>query len=368
MNLQLAIVGLPQSGKTTVFNALTRSEARTGGFSSAEDEPNLATVKVPDERVDALSEIYNPRRKVYADIRYLDVAGVAKGLAEKGLGGRLLGYLQETNALILVVRAFEDQNVPHPELTVDPMRDLETLMLELTFSDLGIAERRLNRIEAMIPKLRGIEREENEREAAALRRCHAALEAGTPIREVELDPEEDRLLRGFAFLTKKPILVLFNVGESQLGDESAELVATAREKFERPGVRMDALAAQIEMEIAQLDPEEAGPFMADLGIEESSLDRVIRHSYDLLGLITFLTVGEDEVRAWPIRRGSTASEAAGEIHTDIQRGFIRAEIVSFEDLIEHGSMSECRKAGVLRVEGKDYVMRDGDVAHFLFNV
>lgn len=368
MNLQLAILGLPQSGKTTVFNALTRSQAATGGFSSAEDEPNLATVKVPDERVDVLSEIYKPRRRVYADIRYLDVAGVAKGLAEQGMGGRLLGYLQEANALILVVRAFEDQDVPHPEVTVDPIRDLETLLLELSFSDLGIIERRLARIEAMIPKLRGSERDENEREAAALRRCAEALENGIPIREVELEPGEERLLRGFGFLTKKPLLVLLNVGDSQLGDEATQLVATAREKFERPAVRIDALGAQIEMEIAQLEPDEAGPFMADLGIEESSLARVIRHSYDLLGLITFLTVGEDEVRAWPVRKGSTAAEAAGEIHTDIQRGFIRAEIVSYDDLIEQGSWAVCRKAGVLRVEGKDYVMRDGDVVHFLFNV
>ncbi|HLT18442.1 MAG TPA: redox-regulated ATPase YchF [Thermomicrobiales bacterium] len=368
MNLQLTIVGLPQSGKTTVFNALTRSSAAVGGYSTAADEPNLATVKVPDPRIPELSKIFNPRREVYADIRYLDVAGVARGLAEQGMGGRLLGYLQEASALILVVRAFDDPNVPHPEESVDPLRDLETLLLELSFSDLAIIERRLPRLEESIKKLRGPEREAQELERDVLLRFKTALESDTPLREVELEPEEDRAIRGYGFLTRKPVLVLFNLGEDQLGEPAEKLVAEARERFGRPGLAIDALAAKIEMEIAQLDPEDAELFMADLGIEESSLDRVIRLSYDLLGLITFLTVGEDEVRAWPIRRGMTAVEAAGEIHSDIQRGFIRAEIVSYEDLIEKGSLAECRKAGLLRVEGRDYVMQDGDVVHFLFNV
>lgn len=368
MNLELAIVGLPQSGKTTVFNALTRASAAVGGFSSASDEPNLATVKVPDARIPQLSEIFTPKREVYADIRYLDVAGVAKGIGKQGLGGRLLGYLMETSALILVVRAFEDTNVPHPEESVDPIRDLETLLLELSFSDLSIIERRLDRLAEMIQKLRGSEREANERERDALIRCREALENDIPLREVELNENEDRQLRGYGFLTRKPALVLFNLGENQLGKPGEELVAQAREQFGRPGLGIDALAAKIEMEIGQLDTEDAELFMADLGLEESSLGRVIRLSYDLLGLITFLTAGPEEVRAWPIRSGTTAVNAAGEIHTDIQRGFIRAEIVAFDDLMEQGSMADCRKAGVLRVEGRDYVMQDGDVTHFLFNV
>ncbi len=369
MALQFAIVGLPQSGKTTVFNALTGSGAVTGGFSSAQDEPNLATVKVPDQRLDILTGLFNPRRTVPADIRYLDVAGVAKGLAEQGMGGRLLGYLQEADALILVVRAFEDASVPHPEESVDALRDLETLLLELSFSDLGIIERRLTRIEQMLGKLRGPERDANIREQAALERCRAALEDGSPIRDVDLDAEERKLLRGFGFLTQKPLLVLFNVGDDQLAGVADQLVAQAREQFGRPGIAFAALAAQIEMEIGQLDAEDARSFMDDLGITESSLDRVIKLSYDLLGLITFLTVGEDEVRAWPVRQGATAVQAAGEIHTDIERGFIRAEIVGYDELVDHnGSMAECRKAGVLRVEGRDYVMQDGDVVHFLFNV
>ena len=368
MNLELAIVGLPQSGKTTVFNALSRSTAAVGGFSSATDEPNLATVKVPDARIPPLAEIFEPKRQVYADIRYLDVAGVAKGLGKQGLGGRLLGYLMETSALILVVRAFEDPNVPHPDESVDPIRDLETLLLELTFSDLSIIERRLGRLDEMIQKLRGEEREANEREREILVRCKEALESDTPLREIELNEHEARQLRGYGFLTQKPALVLLNLSEDQLGDEGDALVEEARSRFARPGIAIDALAAKIETEIGQLDAEDAALFMADLGIEESSLDRVIRLSYDLLGLITFLTGGPEEVRAWPIRRGTTAVNAAGEIHSDIQRGFIRAEIVSYDDLMAKGSMAECRKAGLLRVEGRDYVMADGDVTHFLFNV
>lgn len=368
MNLELAVIGLPQSGKTTVFNALTRSAAAVGGFSSAADEPNLATVKVPDHRIPSLSEIYEPKKEVYADIRYLDVAGVAKGLAKQGLSGRLLGYLMETSALILVIRAFEDDNVPHPDESVDALRDLETLLLELSFSDLSIIERRLARLDDMIQKLRGTERETNERERAALIRCKDALENEIPLREIELNELEARQLRGYGFLTQKPALVLFNLSEDQLGAAEEALLTEARERFERPGLAIDALAAKIETEIGQLDAEDAELFMADLGIEESSLGRVIRLSYDLLGLITFLTVGPDEVRAWPIRRGTTAVGAAGEIHTDLQRGFIRAEIVGYDDLMAKRSMAECRKAGLLRVEGRDYVMADGDVTHFLFNV
>lgn len=368
MSLRLVIVGLPQSGKTTVFNALTRSHAETGSYSTAEGEPNLATVKVPDPRLDALTPLFNPRRVVPADVQYLDVAGVAKGLAEQGMGGQLLGHLAQANALVLVVRAFQDANVPHPEESVDPLRDLETLFLEFTFSDLGMIEKRLARIETTVQKLRGAEREQHEREAATLQRLKDALEAGTPIREVELDDEEDKLLRGFGFLTQKPVLVLLNVGEEQLGEPSAQLVAEARERFSSPGIEIDALAGKIEMEIVQLDTDDAEMFMADLGISESSLDRVIRLSYELLGLISFFTVGPDENRAWTIRKGATAVEAAGEIHTDIARGFIRAEIVAYDDMIATGSMAEARKAGKLRLEGKTYVIQDGDIAHFLFNV
>lgn len=367
-SLHLVVVGLQSSGKTTVFNALTRASARTGAYGAAEGEANLATIKVPDARLDRLAAIFNPRRIVPADVQYIDVAGLAKGMAEQGLGGQLLSHLAQADALVHVVRAFADEEVPHPEGSVDPLRDIETINLELTFSDLGIIEKRLTRLTSAIPKLKGPEREAHERERTLLGRLQTALEAGTPIREVEMMPDEQKGLRGFGFLTAKPMLVLLNLGEDQLGENGAALVAAARDRFSRPWLEIDALAGKIEMEIGQLDPEDAAIFMADLGIAESSLDRVIRLSYGLLGLISFLTAGPDECRAWPIVRGTTAQEAAATIHTDLARGFIRAAVVHYEDLIACGSLAEARARGLLRQEGKTYVVRDGDVIEILFNI
>lgn len=370
MATRLVIVGLPNAGKTTVFNALTRAEAKTGGFGAATDEPNLATVKVPDARLDTLTGMFNPQRKVPADVQYFDVAGIAKGIAEKGMSGQLLGHLSQGDALLHVVRAFEDPNVPAPEETVDPLRDIETLNLEFAFSDLGIIEKRLQRLESQIPKLRGAEREAFEREQVVMERLKTALEADIPLRDVvpDLDPEDAKILRGFGLLTAKPLLILINIGESQLGEPADRLVAEARERFGRPGVAIDALAGQIEMEIGQLDQADAEVFMADLGIPESSRDRVIRLSFDLLGLMPFFTVGPDECRAWTIHRNTPAVEAASEIHSDIARGFIRAEVISYDDLIAAGSLAEARKLGTLRREGKTYIVQDGDIINFLFNV
>ncbi len=368
MSLRLVIVGLPSSGKTTVFNALTRAEAATGTYTAAEDQPNVAMVKVPDPRLDVLAGMFKPKKVVPADVQYVDVAGLAKGMGEKGLSGQLLGHLSQGQALVHVVRAFEDPNVPHPEDTVDPLRDIETLNLELTFSDLGIIEKRLERIRNTIGKTRGAEREANEREAAILERLRGPLEEGVPIREAELSEDERKILRGFGFLTGKPLLILLNLGEAQLGAEGERLTAAARERFGRPGVEVAALAGKIEMELAQLDPADAAEFMADLGIAESGLDRVIALSYGLLGLISFLTAGPDECRAWTIPRGSTAVEAAGAIHSDLARGFIRAEVVAYDDLVAAGSLPEARKRGVLRAEGRTYVVKDGDVIEILFNV
>jgi ribosome-binding ATPase len=366
----LVIIGLPSSGKTTVFNALTRSEADTGTYSANPDEPNLATVKVPDARLDRLTEMFRPQKRVPADVQYLDVAGIAKGIAEKGMSGALLGHLSQADALVLVARAFGDPNVPHGEGTVDPARDIETLQVELLFSDLAAVEKRLERIENQKQKVVGRERDAMERERALMERLRQALEAETPLREIlpEIDPEEAKTLRGFGFLTAKPLLVLLNLGEDQLGDAATALVAASRARFERPGVAVTALPGQIEMEIGRLEPDDAAAFMKDLGIAESGLDHVIRRSFELLGLMPFFTVGPDECRAWTIRRGATAVEAAGEIHSDIQRGFIRAEVVGYDDLIGAGGLNEARKLGKLRREGKEYVVQDGDVINFLFNV
>ena len=370
MATKLVIIGLPGAGKTTVFNALTRAEAATGTFGANADEPNLATVKVPDARLDTLTAMFNPQRKVQADVQYLDVAGIAKGIAEKGMGGQLLGHLAQADALVHVVRAFEDENVPHSEETIDPLRDIETLNLELMFSDLGMVEKRAQRIEAQIGKTRGPEREALEREFALMRKLQGVLESETPIREVidDLDEDDIRMMRGFGFLTAKPMLILINIGEDQLGDPAQGILETALERFNAPKVKIDTMAGKIEMEIGQLDEADAAVFLSDLGISESGLDRIIAASFDLLGLMPFFTVGPDECRAWTIRQGATAVEAAGEIHTDIQRGFIRAEVIGYDDLISAGSIVEAKKAGTFRREGKTYVVASGDVINFLFNV
>ncbi|WP_038038526.1 redox-regulated ATPase YchF [Thermorudis peleae] len=368
MAVQLVLIGLPQSGKTTVFNALTGADAPTGGFSDLESEPNLATVKVPDPRLDVLTRMFNPRRTVPAEVQYYDVAGLAKGIHERGLSGRLLSYLSQASALVHVVRAFDDPAVPHPEGSVDPLRDIETMNMELAFADLAVIEKRLQRIASMIPKLRGSEREAHEREQAVLQRLHQALTDGTPIRAVPLEPDEEKLLRGFGFLTAKPLLILLNLGEEQLGAAAEALLSATVERFSGPHVAVDALPGKLEAELAQLSPEEAEQFMSELGIREPGRNRVIRTSYALLGLISFFTVGEDEVRAWTIRRGMTAVEAAGAIHSDLQQGFIRAEVVSYDDLVATGGLAEARRAGLLRLEGKHYVVQDGDILHILFNV
>ena len=369
MATRLVIIGLPGSGKTTVFNALTRAEAKTGGFGGG-DEPNLATVKVPDPRLEKLTEVFNPQRKVPADVQYLDVAGIAKGIAEKGMSGALLNHLAQADALIHVVRAFDDTDLPHPDGSVDPVRDIETLGLELIFSDLGIIEKRLQRLVSQIPKLKGAERELFEREQVVMTQLKESLENEIPLREVlgSLEPDDRKNLRGFGLLTGKPLLVLVNTGEEQIGAPSDDLVASLRTKFARPGVAVDALCGQIEMEIGRLDADSAAVFMGDLGLTESSLDRVIRLSFELLGLMPFFTVGPDECRAWTIARGASAVEAASAIHSDIQRGFIRAEVTGYDHLIAAGSLAETKRLGTFRREGKTYIVQDGDIINFLFNV
>lgn len=363
-------MGLPGAGKTTVFNALTGAAAATGTFGASTDEANLASVKVPDPRLDKLTEMFKPQRKVPAVVQYLDVAGMAKGVAEKGMSGSLLNNLSQADALLHVVRAFEDPSNPHPDGGVDPVRDIETIDLELLFADLSRVENRLTRIASQLPKQSGREREATEREQLLMQRLKESLESEIPVREMldDLDEDDLRVMRGFGFLTGKPLLILINLSESQLGAASEEMLATIREKFARRRVGVGALAGEIEMEIGQLDDDDKSVFMEDLGITESGLDQVIRQSFDLLGLMAFFTVGPDECRAWTIRQGETALEAASAIHSDIQRGFIRAEIVGYNDLVETGGMNEAKKAGKFRREGKEYIFQDGDVTHFLFNV
>ena len=366
--MQIAIVGLAASGKTTVFNTLTRGHAETGGFGGL--QLNVGVVKVPDARLDRLATIFSPKKVVQADVTYVDLpappASSEGRVGAEELPAEHLARLRDSDALLHVVRAFDDPAIPHPEGSVDPWRDLERLDLEFTLADLAVCERRLERLKSSGRHGTQAERDANEREEAVLRRLHEALQGGAPIRDVELTPDEEKAIRGFRFLTQKPVLVLLNLGEKDL-PRSGEIVAGIAGRYEHRHALVDALSARIEMELGELDPGEAAVFMEELGLAESSLDRVIALSYRLLGLISFLTAGPDEVRAWPIPAGSSAVDAAGAIHSDLAKGFIRAEVVAYEDLLDLGSIAEARKHGKLRSEGKTYRVRDGDVLEVLFS-
>jgi GTP-binding protein YchF len=366
--VQIAIVGLTGSGKTTVFNTLTRGHAETGGYGGV--TMNVGVVKVPDERLDRLAEIFKPKKIIHADVTYVDLpappASTEGHVGTEELPAEHLARLRDSDALLHVVRAFEDPSHPHPEGSVDAARDLERLDLEFILADLAMADRRIERLSTSGRHGTQAEREANEREERILRALKTSLEAGSPIRDVELEPEDEKQIRGFRFLSQKPVLVLLNVGESDL-PRASELVSSIEGSYRHRNALVDSLSARIEMELGELEPDEAAVFMEELGIAESGLDRVIALSYRLLGLVSFLTAGPDEVRAWPIVDGASAVDAAGVIHTDLAKGFIRAETVAYEDLLELGSMAEAKKAGRLRSEGKTYRVRDGDVIEILFS-
>jgi hypothetical protein len=366
--VQIAIVGLAGSGKTTVFNTLTRGHAQTGGFGAL--TLNVGVVKVPDARLDRLAEIFKPKKVVQADVTYVDLpappASSEGHVGTEELPAEHLARLRESDALLHVVRAFEDPSNPHPDGSVDPGRDLEHLDLEFILADLAMVDRRLERLGSSGRHGTPAERESNEREEVILKRLKTSLEAGHPIRDAGPSDDEAKAVRGFRFLTEKPVLVLLNVGESDLATAAARTTVLAV-GYTHQHAMIDHLSARIEMELGELEPEDAATFMEELGIAESGLERVIRLSYRLLGLISFLTAGPDEVRAWPIPAGSTAVDAAGAIHTDLARGFIRAETVGYDDLVTLGSTAEARKAGRLRSEGKTYRVTDGDVLEILFS-
>src|SRR6187455_2360322 len=363
--MQIAIVGLTGSGKTTVFNTLTRGHAETGGVTM-----NVGVVKVPDERLDRLAEIFKPKKIIHADVTYVDLpappASTEGRVGTEELPADHLARLRDSDALLHVVRAFEDPANPHPAGSVDAARDLEQLDLEFTLADLAMTERRLERLKTSGKHGTQAEREAAEREDVVLQRIHEGLEAGTPIRDLGLDVDDAKAIRGFRFLTEKPVLVLLNVGESDLSGAPA-LVDQVGGGYPHQHALVDALSAKIEMELGELEPDEAAVFMEELGITGSSLDRVIALSYRLVGLISFLTAGPDEVRAWPVPDGSSAVDAAGAIHTDLARGFIRAETIAYEELLAAGSMAEAKRHGKVRSEGKTYRVRDGDVVEILFS-
>lgn len=352
--MKLGIIGLPQSGKTTLFNALTRNNTPTTA-SAGRIEVHQAVVDVPDPRVDKLSVMFKPKKTIYAKVAYADIAGLESGTAKTGISGQLLNTLAQMEAFIHVVRCFADENVPHPSGSVDPARDAESMETELLLNDLVAVERKL---EKLVDERRkgGTDKALNARQSELFERLHKTLSDNKPLRTMEFNHEEQRELASYGLLTRKPILTVFNLGEGQSA----------------PDVKLDhesvAMQGKLEMEIGQLPPEDAAVFMQEYGIEEPGLNRMIRLSYDLLKQQSFFTVGEDEVRAWTVQRGANAQEAAGAIHTDLQKGFIRAEVVAYDDLISLGSMAEAKAKGKFRLEGKEYPVKDGDIVHVRFNV
>lgn len=366
--MEICIVGLARAGKTTVFNTLTRGQAETGGFGGM--TVNVGVVKVPDARLSRLTELFKPRREVPADVTYVDLPAPptsADGREPAEIPPDQLARLRNADALLHVVRAFESPSVPHPDGSVDPVRDLAQLDLEFVFADLAVVEKRVEKLRTGGRHGTPAEREQNERELAVLERVLPALRDGTPVRDLELSDDESKQLRGFRLLTEKPVLVVLNIGESDIA-RAGEIVESVAGGYYHRQSHVDALSARIEMEIGQLEADEAAVFREDLGLSEAALERVIRLGYQLLGLVSFFTAGPDETRAWTIRDGATAVDAAAAIHSDLARGFIRAEVVGWEDLLTLGSMAEARRQGKLRSEGKSYRVRDGDVIEVLFNV
>jgi len=347
--MKLGIIGFPQSGKTTIFNAVTRGNAPTTA-SAGRFEVHTAVVDVPDPRVDTLSAMFKPKKTIYAKVTYADIAGLDSGAAKAGISGQLLNQLTQMDGLILVVRCFENDSVPHPTGSVDPLRDAASMEAELLLNDLIAVERKIERL-VEERKKGGTDKVLNERQTALFTRLHDVLSQEKPLRGVEISAEEEKHLSGFGLLTRKPLLVLFNLGDGQTGPQV------------QPGTPSIALQGKLEMEIAQLPAEDVSMFMEEYGIKELSLSRMISVSYDLLDQQSFFTVGEDEVRAWTTKRNATAVEAAGEIHTDLAHGFVRAEVVACADLLELGGMTEAKAKGKLRLEGKEYIVKDGDIVH-----
>jgi len=353
--MKVGLVGFAGSGKTTIFNTLTGLTAEVGGY-GAREKANVGVIKVPDYRVDKLAEIYNPKKKTYAEISFVDVAGPQAEDAEQaqsGLDPKLVQHMREADALVHVVRAFDN---PMLTQTVDPARDIRSFDDELMLTDLVQIENRITRLK---------KEKDSVREGELMQRLKAALEGEQPLRDVELTHEDLGLIAGFRFLSLKPLLLLLNQPEEAVG---ANVPAEIQELAEAKKLSTIAMSGKVEMDIAQLAPEEQREFLQDLGVTEPARDRFIRAAYSLLDLISFLTSGEDECRAWSIKRGTTAHKAAGVIHSDIERGFIRAEVTRFEDLVELGSEARCREQGKLKLEGKEYVVQDGNVVHFRFNV
>lgn len=366
MSLTAGIVGLPNVGKSTLFNAITNQKILAENYPFATIEPNVGVVTVPDERMDKLKEMYEPNKFIPTAYEFTDIAGLVKGASQgEGLGNKFLSHIREVDAIVEVVRCFDDGKIIHVDGNINPIRDIETINLELAIADLDVIN---NRLERVSKKARTTKNKDDVIEVEALEKAKEALEENKALRQVEFTEDEKKLLKSYSFLTLKPIIYLANIKESELGNPDNEYVKQVKEYATKENSEVVSLCAKVEEDLSEMTKEEKQEMLEALGLEGSGLDKLIQVTYDILGLATYFTVGKDEVRAWTFKKGMNAKESAGIIHTDFERGFIRAEVISYEDLIQYGSELKVKEAGRARLEGKDYLMQDGDICHFRFNV
>lgn len=366
MSLTAGIVGLPNVGKSTLFNAITKQEILAANYPFATIDPNVGTVIVPDKRVEVLENMYNPDRTIPTTFEFTDIAGLVKGASQgEGLGNKFLSHIRETDAIVEVVRCFEDSNIIHVDGNVDPIRDVEVINIELILADLEIIDNRINKIGK---KAQTSKNKDDLKEYNLLNRIKESLEQNIPIRKLEFDEEELKILSSFNLITGKPIIYVANVSEEDIATKGNKYVDELRDYASKENTEVLMICAKIESELSELEIEEKKEFLNELGIEESGLSQLIKATYHLLGLATYFTVGSDEVKAWTFKRGMKAPACAGIIHTDFEKGFIRAEVMSYDDLVACGSELKVKESGKMRLEGKEYIMQDGDICHFRFNV